>query len=323
LVEIWARLYVRGSPQWLMFNDMRPAPYVMFASNDPEQEAPLPPGYRIFLTGSSTLGGAGATLPRALQSEFARLGVKNAVVRSYGVGAQVSGQELAQIVFQMADEKPDAVVMYGGGTDFFLPLIADPRPGYPFNFIVQEANPLYQQPEDSPALWVLAYESQALRIFAHRFLFKRLLPLEKARRAAGHDTDEWRERIAKTYVRNVEKASVVARAFGAEFLAFLEPAVHYRTAPTEKERGIAYERGEWGRQMVACRELVRREAAARGLKDWVDLSDMFEGVPDQVFSSHTKMNPRGTVLAGKRLARELLERLPTKRTKEGVLFEKK
>ncbi len=50
--------------------------------------------------------------------------------------------ELARLVFEALAYQPDLIVSYSGANDIILPLSADPRPGYPFNFMIREYNPL-------------------------------------------------------------------------------------------------------------------------------------------------------------------------------------
>jgi lysophospholipase L1-like esterase len=96
---------------------------------------------RIFVVGGSTVL-FGATLadsiPGAIETALHAEGLQAARVYNFGVAAFLSGQELSLLVHRLAYLQPDAVIAYDGGNDLISPWLYDPRPDYPFNFLVWE-----------------------------------------------------------------------------------------------------------------------------------------------------------------------------------------
>ena len=154
----------------------QPRPYVMF-SGEPAARglnelgypgaAPsidkAPDEYRIFFLGGSTVVAGDPPLSDLVQRRFERQGLRKVRIYNFGVVSSVSSMELAKILFEIADLHPDMVVMYNGGNDLLHVFAWDPRPGYPFNFVVYENNLLLHEVGDYPGLALLAHESAILR----------------------------------------------------------------------------------------------------------------------------------------------------------------
>ena len=164
----------------------KPYPYIMFKS---EPNAKLDTGdfsneigyrgavpslkkpddeYRIVILGGSTVFGwqEDKTLPVNVQKVFKEKGLKNVKVYNFGAVSSGSGQALARVVYEVSDYSPDLVIAYNGSNDFEHPFFRDPRPGYPFNFLVHEANPIFlKDPSDFPLVATLLYRSAILRRF--------------------------------------------------------------------------------------------------------------------------------------------------------------
>jgi hypothetical protein len=313
-----ARLWMDGrSPIALDLSYSRlrhPKPYVMFggAPNAPITEFPAELvdeprvlnryGYRgkepflpkpkeecrIFMTGGSTVFLGAPSLPELLEKEFRNAGFAGVRVYNYGVPSAKSGDELARIVYEIADFRPDLVLMYNGGNNL-CDVNGDPRPAYPFNFILYEKNPLILEAADYPALTLAAFGSVLLRHGLRNFFEDRLLGLERFSHQVRWDTPEWREAASEAYVSHAVKAHLFTRALGADFLLLLQPMLFWKDAahPAEADTYsyfLALKEGIIeGRDVF--RSALRRAERERGLR-WADLTDMFDRSQEPVFTDY-------------------------------------
>ncbi|HRY30383.1 MAG TPA: SGNH/GDSL hydrolase family protein, partial [Elusimicrobiota bacterium] len=221
--------------------------------------------------------GEGRPLPELVESELQQRGFHNVHVINGGVPSHVSGQELATIVYRVVDLKPDLIVMYDGGNDILSPYDDDPRPGYPFNFMVSERNPLLQNGARYPLFSLMAFKSELLRTLLHPYFVEKFTRRSDFRKQSGYETESWREEIAKNYVRNLVKAQTISRAFGAEFIAFFQPLAFFARPDCETPLG---------RHALKVREHISREMRrAREIHSLnvVDLSELFKNETDEIF----------------------------------------
>jgi hypothetical protein len=313
----------------------RPQPYTMFGGlphgdlrdhhgaverlnargyRGPAPAAVKPAGERrVFVVGGSSVFEGRPPLPELLEARLRKMGFTDIRCFNYGVVSSVSGMDLARVVFEVADLEPDMVVMYGGGNDVMSPLLYDPRPGYPFNFLAYENNPVLQRDmRPYPAFTLFAYGSNALRVLAPGFFARRLGGLDDIRREAGYGSVEWREKIAGTYTKHMVKSERVSRAFGARFAAFFQPVLLYKSAFGREEREIAAMLEGVGGTVRDLRVRTRRHLEeARGATglDVVDLSGIFDLVPDDVFYDYIHVTDRGNQMLAEAMALHVASRL--------------
>lgn len=116
--------------------------------------------YRIIILGGSTVFAGEPPITTLLQQQFEANGLSNIRIYNFGVVSSVSSQELARILFETVDLKPDLIAMYNGANDIWQNHLYDPRPGYPFNFIAYELNPLLESDVRSyPAITLFFMEA--------------------------------------------------------------------------------------------------------------------------------------------------------------------
>ncbi|MBI4719322.1 MAG: hypothetical protein HY763_16120 [Planctomycetes bacterium] len=276
-----------------------PQPYTMFGGRPepplnalgfpgaPPEHPKDPSEFRIFILGGSTVFEGNPTIPQLVEEALHANGAAPARVYNCGVIASVSAQELARIVFQLADYQPDLIVMYNGGNDTLEPLDYDPRPGYPYNYFLYERNPILAGDDgEYPLLPLVTYSSNLCRRFGTWRFAEVFGNLNACRRNAGWRTPAWESEIARVYVRNLRRANAVSRGFGADFLAFFQPTLAYKEplAGAEAERAarsaVHLSLSRNVRAMVL--EDVQRGAEREALP-FVDLSDIYDGVEHQVF----------------------------------------
>jgi hypothetical protein len=281
--------------------------------------------YRIFFVGGSTVRFGSPPIPELVEQLFRAEQFEEVQVFNFGVSGSGTGMELARLVFEVLSYQPDMIVSYSGGNDVNLPVIADPRPGYPFNFMVSEHHPLLEK--DYPAAALAAYGSYLLRLLGQSYFRDRFTRAEELRRSAGWGTQAWRERIADAYARNIETSARIAGAFDSTFVAFLQPSLLTKAKPTEGEqayldrfmsrsaRAVGAGYADWKLHDEFIRGRIRaRLSAARepGLR-FIDMSDAFAGVETSTYADLIHTEQHATRLVAGRIfevLRKLVRRCP-------------
>lgn len=289
-----------------------PKPYVMFSGRPggeglnaygyrgPYPQLPKPAGeLRILFLGGSTVLEGEPTICELVESGLRQAACTNARTYNLGVVSSISGMELVKLVLEAADLQPDIIVDYNGGNDIFHPLVWDPRPGYPFNFLAYENNPCLESDVRAyPTLALLAYGSNLLRYFFPGYFVKAFVPLDALRREAGYGSTNWQQRIAANYVLNMVKLAKVAGTMDAECLVFLNPMVFFKAHLAPEERPMCTPSAQ--AHVLAVRELIRREVAlARSTTplDFTDLSGIYDNTaaPCYVDFIHTRQDAKQAV----------------------------
>lgn len=256
--------------------------------------------YRIFVLGGSTVRFGNPTVSQLLEKMFRDEGFEEVRVFNIGVSGSNTGMELARLVFDVQAYKPDLVVSYSGGNDINLPIWMDPRPGYPYNFMVYENHPLYSA--EYPTIALAAYGSHLFRLFGNRYFQETFSERDELRRSAGWNSTEWRDGIAEAYTRNIEMSAKVARALDSDFVAFLQPMLFSKKNRSAEEQayleGIARRTGLSGEDLVTYFNDVRT-----GINDrigamnqpssfrYVDLSTAYDAMPKTVFPDFIHTGP--------------------------------
>lgn len=271
----------------------RPAPYVMFSGSPGELDhnelgyrGELPPRekqadeYRIFVIGGSAVYGTGPphlTIPYRLGDLARQSGRSQARVFNWGVVSQVSGQELATIALRTTRYAPDLVVLYGGGNDVSGAYTYDPRPGYPFNFVLQEnAVGVFQEGGISVLLAGALTQSDLLRRLFGSELSDAVARLPPVRRKVGYGTSRWEEGVVGAYLDNVASACRLGGGLGFRVAVVLQPLV-YDSPQADTFRGLPpefrpYAERQYQRIRSGLQELSRSNPADRCL--FADLSQV-------------------------------------------------
>ncbi|MEO1994087.1 MAG: hypothetical protein ABGZ17_02295 [Planctomycetaceae bacterium] len=98
--------------------------------------------FRICFLGGSTVVNGTPPIGELVANLFAERNYPRVRVYNFGGVSSVSPMELVKIVTEISSYRPDMIVMYNDGNDFLTPFSRDPRPGYPFNFLVCENHQL-------------------------------------------------------------------------------------------------------------------------------------------------------------------------------------
>ena len=241
--------------------------------------------FRIFILGGSTVFLGSPPITVLLEEEFKKNGHPNVRVYNFGVVSSVSGMELSRIVFQMSELEPDLIVMYNGGNDILHPFSWDPRPGYPFNFIVYENNPLLESDvRHYPTFALFAYGSNILRSLFPDYFRNTFVPLNQVREEAQWGSKQWADKIAKIYVNNLVKAKKISSVFEADFLVFFQPLVYYKNRLSPEEEKFFYPSQKKFVTYTRTKIFSRIEEVTKDDRmNIVDLSRIFENTSEWVF----------------------------------------
>jgi len=273
--------------------------------------------YRIIFLGGSTVRFGEPAIPERVEQLFHADNFKEVQVFNFGVSGSNTGMELARLVFEALAYQPDLIVSYSGANDIILPLSADPRPGYPFNFMIREYNPLLDK--DYPLATLTAYGSYLMRVIGHEYFQKKFIRAEALRRSSGWTTQAWREQIADVYIHNLETSARIANAFDSAFVAFLQPTLMTKKNLTELERRIldmtmknserkfGLTSADWYLHDEVIRSRIKEHLSATRKPEFhfIDMSAVFDGVEPSVYldNIHTEQHARDLV------AQEIFETL--------------
>jgi len=253
--RIWLPVKARLYGQYLKDAVRKPYPYVMFKGEPSAVYAPgetlnalgyrgaapvvpKPPGeYRIFVVGGSTVFFGEPPISDLLEQQFHQTGHPHVRCYNFGVVSSVSTQDLVRTLLELVDRDPDLIVMYNGGNDIFSPLFIDPRPGYPYNFIVYENNPLLKADlKEYPLVALTAFGSNLMRILNPGYFLDRFVPMEETRKKTGFLNDDWKSEIIRIYYANMVKAARLAASHGTQLFVFFQPSAYYKKTYTAEER---------------------------------------------------------------------------------------
>jgi hypothetical protein len=269
---------------------------------------------RIFVVGGSTVL-FGETLadsiPGAIETALRADGVPRARVYNFGVQAFISGQELSLLVHRLAYLEPDLVIAYDGGNDLVFPWLYDPRPGYPFNFLVWEeaVNKLSNTGTRSKTIASLAQDSALLQALVGTTEWDVRAGRDDLRRNVGFAGEPWKRALVESYARNIAAMCRTARANGMLFTAYFQPMLPYSKSLDRHQLEISggaelVEGLREERRLVPPAVAAQMNPAEAGCP-FSDVSDLFEDAP-ATFTDVIHVTDGANQLIGRRIARELL-----------------
>ena len=316
LGEVFFRyLYPRVNPFDDRIAQRYITPYTMFshfeygAKEKPKQENEI----RVFMLGGSTVAYGNPPLPVCVERELKNRGFSNVRVVNYGVISQNSSQELAHLIYHVMDSEPDLVVFYDGGNDIMDPLLYDPRPGYPFNFLAYENNVFFKEVDEYPWFSLLAYGSEALRRLFRNYFFETFGHFSEWRSYAGYGTQAWSDKIAQIYAGNLAKAARICDAYDVAYMAFFQPLLFYKQTLSESEKNIMSPWPQTEKAMVGPYTRDVRDRITRYVADeqkihpfsFYDFSRLFSDAHESVFTDYIHL----TREANQKVASAICDRL--------------
>lgn len=265
--------------------------------------------YRIFIVGGSAVFLGEPSIPEAIEQELHKAGQQNARTYNFGVISSVSGMELARILHQLVDFKPDLIISYSGGNDLTHPLFWDPRPGYPFNFVAFEKNPLLEADAHSyPLMPLILYSSNLLRRYFPDFFVKQFVNIDELRSEVRFGSPDWERAIAQKYVLNLKKSQVVANSFGIRWMSVFQPMLAFKQnlSPSEGEHLQLPVQTHVKKLHSLVREEMKLEAPELQ-ETFHDFSNVFGADSSEAFIDDIHTTNWGTEFVAKALARSILE----------------
>lgn len=250
------------------------------------------------------------SIPGQLEEILRANGRPDARVYNCGVVSFVSGQELALVVHTLVDYQPDAVIVYDGGNDVHQTWNFDPRPGYPFNFMVYEEaiRRIHGDTGVFSLLYSVLYQSRVLKRLAHDPLRSVLVPVNELRAQVDYGSESWEEEVVDAYSANIEKMCRLATAYDFKLLVCLQPLLHFKTPLAGNEPSLIgkqkfqdYIRRQYARIRERYDALTLAHSA-HGRCFFADMSTVFEGYGRQCYIDFIHPDDEGNRFIAARLA---------------------
>jgi hypothetical protein len=180
-----------------------------------------PDEIRIFVVGDSTMA-TGAelenTVPKRIEEALKRSCSHKVKVHNFAVVSSNTEQMCSLIWSRLLDLDPDLIIVVSGGTDAFQPYSFDPRPGFPYNFFINEFLYSYYFDEANDRSWQqgLNYDAVVTGAFDFR---------TSVREQIGYGSAEWELGVGRSYTGSLIKLMRCAKAASIPIFYFLEPIV--------------------------------------------------------------------------------------------------
>jgi tetratricopeptide (TPR) repeat protein len=291
-----------------------------FANPAPPSKDKAPGETRLFLLGDSCFFDAdetaGVTMAELVRAELAPFNIPGLAVYNFGVRSYLADQMLALLFFKLIDCQPDAVLIFCGGSDLFIPISYDPRPGYPYNFYVVEE--LYTRFFDAKAIT----DKEAL--VSHNDLLDGIVAHHaELRSKAGWKTEAWEASVVDAFASFVDKNAHLAKAYEIDIAIALQPLVTSKSPQTASEASMlgAETTDYFRRQYQRYDRLFAAPPGGSSANEFISLhntSDTFTGCEDELFVDFIHYNMAGKRLMARRLAGIAAERLAVARARRPV-----
>jgi hypothetical protein len=285
---------------------MQPLPFVAFGgSRDPELQiryglnrlgyrGPVPQlpkptsEFRVVVIGGSTVILGNPSISELIQRLSEENGLSGVRAYNFGVAASTLRMDIARLVFEVGEYRPDLIIFYGGGNDIGMPFQGDPRPGYPPNFIAYEHNPLLlagtEEQSFATLLKLALFHSKIINELAGDMLRESLVPLQATRDNVGWNGSDWSKIVADTYLRDVGKANEISSMFGARAVFIFQPILAYKRQKGERERSLIDP--SFNQHASYCRSIIASRLSemnrVQGI-DSMDISSIFDSESRDVF----------------------------------------
>lgn len=266
---------------------------------------------RLFLLGDSCFfdadEAAGVTMADLTRAQLAPFNIPGLTVYNFGVRSYLADQMLALLFFRLIDYQPDAVLIFCGGSDLFIPITYDPRPGYPYNFYVVEE--LYSRFFDAKTL-----KDEAAQV-SHNDLLDGIVARHAELRAkAGWRSEAWEASVVDGFASFVGKTARLAKAYELEIAIALQPLVTSKSPQTAAEAAMlgADTADYFRRQYQRYDRLFAKGPHASSANEFISLyntADTFSGREDELFVDFIHYTMTGKRLMARRLASIAAERL--------------
>ena len=268
-----------------------PFPYIMF-KGDPNSsfynsigyQGPIPSEnkddtFRIFVLGGSAVALGSPPFSSIMEEIFHKEGHNKVRIFNFGAVSSMLGQDIARIIYEVVDFHPNLVVMYSGFNDLEHGFYADPRPGYPFNFIIHENNPLSSTSLKSFPWALLLYKSSILRQLFPDFFLKRFTNIEALRLKVDYGSEKWKKQTVDAYWNYIGKAKKIADAYGFNLLIVFQAVLYGKKLHANEKPHISNWSDRW---KMLFNYLINSPHRDKDIS-FFDRSGMFSHIKEQVF----------------------------------------
>ncbi len=284
-------------------NDEHPTGVWRRSVNPEDGQCQQHPKTSVWVFGGSAVYGTGvpdgATLPSYLSRSLNRDGRACVVVTNFGSESYATTQELILLIEQLKrGGTPDIVIFYDGFNDAFTGMAApDPwSTHYEFGTIKARAEGSFRGRFD------FIRRLYTVRVVdAARQLFRR--------RSEPLNAQELRAKamaVVDNYEANQNIAGALGRAYHFRFYAFWQPMLFYDRKPLVSFEQQIIQFDATGKSQFDARPVVAAyEEAERRTPNaaFVYLADLFDSVPEPIYTDEVHLGPHGNELAANAIAR--------------------
>lgn len=264
-----------------------------------------PAARQIWLFGASTVWGLGArdedTIASFLAKEYSR-SVGPVCITNFGEGGWVSMQEIVELelALKRTPSPPDFVLLYDGFSDASAPYYTG-RVDVPTDFdqLRQKASR-----DDREPSWAFLKATNTYRLI--QFLMDQLLQMKKDQTApanpAVQQLDTYASMAADNYLKNVRLLRSLSEQYGFRYTIFWQPLIFEGNKPLD-----SYERKVFEAVVPANPGLARLYNKVTDLvfsapdPHLVNLTDIFDHSPEEIFIDYGHTNPIGNRLIAERM----------------------
>lgn len=172
-------------------------------------------------------------LTNILKTNVLELRAKNVTYINGAIPSAVSGQELAQFIWHLLPLKIDLLIVFDGFNDFWCPLNGfDPRPGYPYDYVVEEYRYCkFTADKDSQKGFLSLFKEGSYNPSPQKIItdYFEELGIQRPPRS------ELKPKILDAYFENISKISTIASAYGIKSAIFLQPYSPIHNDPKRPE----------------------------------------------------------------------------------------
>ena len=264
----------------------------------------------IWAFGGSTMFGYGTPDDGTIPAHLARiLNAKGRCTQviNFGSGYWQSSQGVVQLTRALAQgSRPDIVVFYDGINDTSVVLDGS-KPGD----IDTMADPFLET--------AFAYRPAILRQFSLESVLVRILrnriwnpiagvaPLDRKTKLAGAAPAAGA--TANVYAENLRMLEALARQYSFNAYFFLQPQLLISgKPPTDAERAVRDADAHWREETLLYRDFYaayRSHVYLASNPRFFDISRIFEGMSEEIFSDPEHLLPEGNRIVAERIAREI------------------
>ena len=270
-------------------------------------EMPKGDEYRIFLVGGSVVhngkNAIGEDISKMVESNLRGFGVSNAVVYNFGMGSYNSAQELSLLMHWLVDYQPDMVIALDGANELQTYLY-DPRPNYPYNFLIKQSAYLDIKNIDDMSGWnlfgMLLRKSRVVdKLFGHK-IDEEIFNTPELREEIGYGSDMWKQEIVVSYVNNILKMKGISEMYDFKFVSILQPIVIYKEPLVDYEEELYYTAYFYQDVYDAFDHYLSQLSVEEGY--YYDFRDIFDGYEEELYTDFVHVNKEGDAIIAQRIA---------------------